>query len=191
MSRAPKRIQNLDGLLRMNFLIQAAALTAYPKKHKHEFQISSVNSASSESELFTHESSKTVMSETQSANFEGKNSRDEQENSTNSTQFNTINKEKIQTNPNSYSIKTDLNTIDVDYDVARAASRHYTRTLVQISQKLVLRMSPGVKRSLCKKCGTFLIPGNTSSSIRVKTVARRKMLSSTCGTCHDAKKKIL
>lgn len=39
-------------------------------------------------------------------------------------------------------------------------SRAYNRAMVGISKKSVLKLSPSIKRSLCKKCNRSLIPGS-------------------------------
>eukprot|EP01105_Mastigella_eilhardi_P017756 TRINITY_DN4098_c0_g1_i2.p1 TRINITY_DN4098_c0_g1~~TRINITY_DN4098_c0_g1_i2.p1 ORF type:complete len:109 (-),score=27.02 TRINITY_DN4098_c0_g1_i2:204-497(-) len=46
-------------------------------------------------------------------------------------------------------------------------SRFYNCTLQRIAHKLVLRLSPNVKRTICKRCFTLLVPGRTATvSIR-------------------------
>jgi RNase P subunit RPR2 len=95
--------------------------------------------------------------------------------------------------PGSIENSSDLqsNNTSVDRSITELASRHYARTLRQVSQKLVLRMSTSVKRSLCKKCHGFLIPGFTTSSFKVSQTGRRKKLSSTCHLCGARKEKII
>ncbi|XP_065100749.1 ribonuclease P protein subunit p21 [Paramisgurnus dabryanus] len=50
-------------------------------------------------------------------------------------------------------------------------ARFYCFTQKTISKRLVLRQDPSVKRSICKKCCTLLIPGVTST-VRQKSGPR-------------------
>ncbi|KAI0773904.1 RNAse P Rpr2/Rpp21/SNM1 subunit domain-containing protein [Fomes fomentarius] len=62
-------------------------------------------------------------------------------------------------------------------------SRSYVSTMRIVGQKAMVRMDPSIKRTLCKKCDTILVPGSTSS-VRIKT--RRghgQIVTYTCHTC--------
>ncbi|KAI0779479.1 Rpr2-domain-containing protein [Fomes fomentarius] len=62
-------------------------------------------------------------------------------------------------------------------------SRSYVSTMRIVGQKAMVRMDPSIKRTLCKKCDTILIPGSTSS-VRVKTLrVHEKVITYTCHTC--------
>ncbi|KAG2180207.1 hypothetical protein INT43_003996 [Umbelopsis isabellina] len=65
-------------------------------------------------------------------------------------------------------------------------SRHYCNTMKQISRKLVLRLDPNVKRSICKTCENILIPSVTSST-RVKS-RPQKNITITCRSCNTKKR---
>lgn len=63
-----------------------------------------------------------------------------------------------------------------------AASSLYSHLLVNVSQKAVQRMEPEVKRSICKRCHTLMIPG-INSQIRI----RKKRLRWNCNKCSNSK----
>eukprot|EP00123_Amoebidium_parasiticum_P000739 comp11626_c0_seq1/m.6131 comp11626_c0_seq1/g.6131 ORF comp11626_c0_seq1/g.6131 comp11626_c0_seq1/m.6131 type:complete len:376 (-) comp11626_c0_seq1:615-1742(-) len=42
-------------------------------------------------------------------------------------------------------------------------ARHYCTTLKNIAKRLVLRLDPNIKRSICKRCNCLLVPGLTST----------------------------
>ncbi|KAG1945830.1 ribonuclease P protein subunit p21 [Pimephales promelas] len=52
-------------------------------------------------------------------------------------------------------------------------ARFYCFTQKTISKRLVLRQDPSVKRTICKKCCTLLVPGVTST-VRQKRGPRRQ-----------------
>ncbi|KAB0804222.1 hypothetical protein PPYR_01192 [Photinus pyralis] len=58
------------------------------------------------------------------------------------------------------------------------ASALYSHLLINVSQKAVQRMEPEVKRSICKRCHTLMIPG-VSAQVRI----RKKQLRWKCGKC--------
>ncbi|KAL1916050.1 uncharacterized protein VTP21DRAFT_6054 [Calcarisporiella thermophila] len=62
--------------------------------------------------------------------------------------------------------------------------RFYTHTMKSVGRRLVIRMDPSVKRSICKRCDNTLIPGHTSS-VRVESRPRR--LNHTCLFCKGEK----
>ncbi|KAI9356208.1 RNAse P Rpr2/Rpp21/SNM1 subunit domain-containing protein [Zopfochytrium polystomum] len=51
--------------------------------------------------------------------------------------------------------------------------RYYAGAMKKVSAKMVLRIDPHVKRSLCKRCDTVLIPGVTS---RIRTADKPELL---------------
>ncbi|KAG8864617.1 hypothetical protein FRB96_005121 [Tulasnella sp. 330] len=59
-------------------------------------------------------------------------------------------------------------------------SRQHAHAMKVIAKKSVLRMDPSVKRTICKKCQTVLIPG-VSATVRVKRSASHG--HATCYTC--------
>lgn len=63
------------------------------------------------------------------------------------------------------------------------ASTLYSQLMVNVSKKTVQRMEPEVKRTVCKRCNTFLQPGMTCK-VRVK----RKFLNVTCLVCATQKR---
>lgn len=70
--------------------------------------------------------------------------------------------------------------------------RFYGQVLKSVARKNVLRLSPDMKRQLCKKCNQFLIPGYTCS-IRLQNeskseAARNDVYTVTCLTCSKQKR---
>jgi ribonuclease P protein subunit RPR2 len=60
-------------------------------------------------------------------------------------------------------------------------SRFYNHNLQRLSTRNVIRMTPNVKRKICKRCHTLLIP-SISATIRVKP-RRENHLVITCDYC--------
>ncbi|KAL1936507.1 hypothetical protein VTP01DRAFT_641 [Rhizomucor pusillus] len=59
--------------------------------------------------------------------------------------------------------------------------RYYNNTMKKISRKLVSRVDPSIKRSVCKRCDTTLIPGRTAS---VRITSRPQTATVTqCNIC--------
>lgn len=50
-------------------------------------------------------------------------------------------------------------------------SRFYNQVLKSVARKNVLRLSPAIKRQLCKNCNQFLIPGYTCT-IRIENKSK-------------------
>ncbi|KAI0633229.1 RNAse P Rpr2/Rpp21/SNM1 subunit domain-containing protein [Trametes polyzona] len=66
---------------------------------------------------------------------------------------------------------------------AAELSRSYIGTLRTVGQKTMVRMDPTLKRTLCQKCDTVLLPG-TTSSVRVNAMrSHGKAVVYTCLTC--------
>ncbi|KAJ2812759.1 Ribonuclease P protein subunit p21 [Coemansia furcata] len=61
-------------------------------------------------------------------------------------------------------------------------ARFYAKEMRLVSRKSVLRMSPHIKRGICKACLTPLIPG-ISSMTRVKGQKRSRRVITTCNYC--------
>lgn len=72
-------------------------------------------------------------------------------------------------------------------------ARHLIAHLRGVSLKSQIRLSPAIKRSLCKRCDTLLVPGSTSTS-RMENLSKggRKpwadVLIIQCGVCHAEKR---
>ncbi|KAK6459025.1 RNAse P Rpr2/Rpp21/SNM1 subunit domain-containing protein [Scheffersomyces xylosifermentans] len=71
-------------------------------------------------------------------------------------------------------------------------SRGLARTLDLVSKKTVLKLSPELKRTLCKKCNSVLIPG-LSVSIYIENLSKSKAphndsLIHKCLKCHEIKR---
>lgn len=67
-------------------------------------------------------------------------------------------------------------------------ARVYNRDLRLVARKSVLRMTPHIKREICKVCATPLIPG-VSSKVRVKGKEnKQKYVSTNCAYCGWHKK---
>ncbi|KAG7211859.1 hypothetical protein KM043_011080 [Ampulex compressa] len=68
----------------------------------------------------------------------------------------------------------------------RVAASYYNNMMVACARKAVLRMEPSVKRTICKRCQTPLIPGETA---RVRLSSKRvKGIRYTCLTCMNSKR---
>ncbi|KAJ1723242.1 Ribonuclease P protein subunit p21 [Coemansia erecta] len=61
-------------------------------------------------------------------------------------------------------------------------SRFYAKEMRAVARKSVLRMSPHIKRELCKSCSTPLVPG-VSCTKRVKGKKKARRLITTCSFC--------
>ncbi|XP_046739555.1 ribonuclease P protein subunit p21 isoform X2 [Diprion similis] len=66
------------------------------------------------------------------------------------------------------------------------AASYYGNIMLGCAKKAVLRMSPDVKRTICKRCQLPLIPGDTA---RVRLVSKpMKLVKWTCLTCGATRK---
>nr|CAG8678068.1 4417_t:CDS:2 [Entrophospora candida] len=83
---------------------------------------------------------------------------------------------------------TSNNSSIVSNDNNKLASvgRFYINTMKTIGKKQVIRMDPSVKRTLCKKCETLLLPSITSH-VRIKSCPEPG-LQITCKYCNAKKK---
>ena len=71
-------------------------------------------------------------------------------------------------------------------------SRALLENMDLVSKKTVLRLSPAMKRTVCKKCHNFLIPG-IGVSINIQNLTKQKyehndVLVYTCTTCGTKKR---
>ncbi|XP_076847741.1 ribonuclease P protein subunit p21 [Brachyhypopomus gauderio] len=62
-------------------------------------------------------------------------------------------------------------------------SRFYCFTQKTIAKRLVLRQDPSVKRTICKKCYSLLIPGVTSTVRQRRGSRRQRMTVVRCLNC--------
>lgn len=75
------------------------------------------------------------------------------------------------------------------YDII---SRNLIRNMNGIAKKTVLKLSPSIKRTICKKCNNLLIPG-ISVKIYIENKSRKKLdkcdvLVHSCLTCGTNKR---
>ncbi|KAI8097216.1 RNAse P Rpr2/Rpp21/SNM1 subunit domain-containing protein [Halteromyces radiatus] len=63
--------------------------------------------------------------------------------------------------------------------------RYYNTTMKKIGKRMVLRLDPHIKRSICKRCNNTLIPAMTSS---VRIQSRAQAIMTTCNTCGQQKR---
>ncbi|KAI5958840.1 hypothetical protein KGF57_002274 [Candida theae] len=71
-------------------------------------------------------------------------------------------------------------------------ARGYDRNLDLLSKRSLTKLSPSVKRTICKKCHVMLIPGMTMS-IRIENKSKRRydkndVLVHKCSTCGECKR---
>lgn len=70
-------------------------------------------------------------------------------------------------------------------------ARAYAQTLGSVAKKTVLRLSPSIKRSICKNCKELLVPGLTCQVRLVNTSGsqdpKNDILRITCKLCHKNK----
>jgi len=67
-------------------------------------------------------------------------------------------------------------------------SRSYVQAMKAIGRKTVVKMDPAVKRTLCKGCGTVLIPGSTST-VRIKpSSSHGHAVTYTCTKCKTSRR---
>ncbi|PCH36088.1 Rpr2-domain-containing protein [Wolfiporia cocos MD-104 SS10] len=72
-------------------------------------------------------------------------------------------------------------------NTAADLSRNYVKTMKIVAQKATVKMDPNVKRTICKKCSTVLIPG-VSARIRVESSrVHGNVVQTTCIHCHTAR----
>ncbi|XP_043078185.1 ribonuclease P protein subunit p21 [Puntigrus tetrazona] len=62
-------------------------------------------------------------------------------------------------------------------------ARFYCLTQKTISKRLVLRQDPSIKRTVCKKCCTLLIPGVTSTVRQKRGAMRQRKTVVRCLSC--------
>ncbi|KAI8814778.1 RNAse P Rpr2/Rpp21/SNM1 subunit domain-containing protein [Cladochytrium replicatum] len=62
-------------------------------------------------------------------------------------------------------------------------SRFYCRTMKVIAQKMVLRMDPQVKKSICQRCEAILVPGKTATARTFSKPISRIVTTCLCCGC--------
>ncbi|RXM99614.1 Ribonuclease P protein subunit p21 [Acipenser ruthenus] len=67
-------------------------------------------------------------------------------------------------------------------------ARFYCHTERTISRRLVLRQDPSVKRTVCKKCCSLLIPGVTATVRQRKYNRRQRLTVVRCLSCGQTKR---
>ncbi|XP_071005460.1 ribonuclease P protein subunit p21-like isoform X2 [Oncorhynchus clarkii lewisi] len=67
-------------------------------------------------------------------------------------------------------------------------ARFYCFTQKTIAKRLVLRQDPSVKRTLCKKCCSLLVPGVTATARQRRTKHRNRMTVLRCLRCGQCKR---
>lgn len=66
-------------------------------------------------------------------------------------------------------------------------ARFYCFTQKTIARRLVLRQDPSVKRTVCKKCCSLLIPGLTATTRQKKKKRKARFTVTTCLYCGEKK----
>ncbi|KAK2835831.1 hypothetical protein Q5P01_016315 [Channa striata] len=67
-------------------------------------------------------------------------------------------------------------------------ARFYCFTQRTIARRLVLRQDPSVKRTLCKKCCSLLIPGVSATTRQRKKNSQTRFTVTRCLSCGQSKK---
>ncbi|KAK7204519.1 RNAse P Rpr2/Rpp21/SNM1 subunit domain-containing protein [Myxozyma melibiosi] len=71
-------------------------------------------------------------------------------------------------------------------------SRLYASQMRAVAQKSVLKLDPSIKRTICKRCDSVLIPGSTLSvhveNLSKKAVPHADVLVHTCKVCGGQKR---
>lgn len=67
-------------------------------------------------------------------------------------------------------------------------SRFYCFTQKTIARRLVLRQDPSVKRTICRKCCSLLLPGITATSRQRRTKRKNRFTVIRCLNCGQSKK---
>ncbi|CDQ91622.1 unnamed protein product [Oncorhynchus mykiss] len=67
-------------------------------------------------------------------------------------------------------------------------ARFYCFTQKTIAKRLVLRQDPSVKRTLCKKCCSLLVPGVTATARQRRIKYRNRMTVLQCLSCGQSKR---
>uniref|UniRef100_H2ZWW6 Ribonuclease P/MRP subunit p21 n=1 Tax=Latimeria chalumnae TaxID=7897 RepID=H2ZWW6_LATCH len=62
-------------------------------------------------------------------------------------------------------------------------ARFYAHTQRTVSKRLVLRQDPSVKRTICKKCSSLLVPGVTATVRQRKVSQRQRVTVVRCLCC--------
>ncbi|GBB88790.1 hypothetical protein RclHR1_01540013 [Rhizophagus clarus] len=81
-------------------------------------------------------------------------------------------------------IKNDTTNLGNTKNLA-SLGRFYINTMKTIGTKQVLRIDPSIKRTICKRCETILLPGVTSK-VRIKS-RPEPHLHVTCTECNTSK----
>lgn len=71
-------------------------------------------------------------------------------------------------------------------------SRNYSRAVDLVAKKTVMKLSPGIKRTLCKNCSNLLIPGITQAT-ELQNMSKLQseksdVLVHTCLICYTSKR---
>ncbi|XP_074524697.1 ribonuclease P protein subunit p21 [Halichoeres trimaculatus] len=66
-------------------------------------------------------------------------------------------------------------------------ARFYCLTQKTISRRLVIRQDPSVKRTICKRCSSLLIPGVTATTRQRKKNRRTRFTVQRCLSCGQSK----
>ncbi|KTW30647.1 hypothetical protein T552_00363 [Pneumocystis carinii B80] len=92
----------------------------------------------------------------------------------------------------SYSILNQNTYANEDIQSKLALSRFYINTAKKIARKAVLKINPSIKRTLCRRCDTILLPAITSS-IRIENQSKNNKKEAdtmviTCNFCNTQKR---
>ncbi|KAK9236589.1 RNAse P Rpr2/Rpp21/SNM1 subunit domain-containing protein [Lipomyces kononenkoae] len=71
-------------------------------------------------------------------------------------------------------------------------ARYYASQMKAVARKSVIRLDPNIKRSICKRCDTILIPGRTCATFveneSIGSVPHADVLTHTCKVCGGQKR---
>ncbi|KAK0485338.1 Rpr2-domain-containing protein [Armillaria luteobubalina] len=67
-------------------------------------------------------------------------------------------------------------------------SRSYVTSMKVVGRKTVVKMDPSVKRTICKRCNTILVPGSTVTIRANKSASHGHVMAYTCTHCKTTRR---
>ncbi|KAG4305124.1 hypothetical protein PORY_001294 [Pneumocystis oryctolagi] len=91
-----------------------------------------------------------------------------------------------------YSILNQNKYVDKTIQSELALAKFYINTAKKVAQKAILKINPSIKRTLCRRCDTVLLPSITSS-IEIENLSKNNkniadIIVVTCNFCNTQKR---